>query len=241
MNGEGGAMRTRLPLFLALLALAAPAAANTRNFGITSFEKVRVDGPFRVTLTTGIAPFARATGSAEAIDRVAIEMRGNTLVVHNNASSWGGYPGKDAGPVEISLGTHDLTSAWLNGSGSLSINKVKGLTFDFSVQGSALGEIGQVSVDQLSINLAGTANARLSGEAAKTTSVIRGVSNLDAAKLQVKDAVITADGAATVDATVTNSVKVNAVGPATIRLSGSPACTLQTSGSTSVSGCAQRQ
>src|SRR4051812_46928137 len=120
-------MRTHLPLLLTILALAAPAAADTRNFGITSFDKVRVDGPFKVTLTTGVAPFARATGSGAAIDRVAIEVRGNILVVHNNASSWGGYPGRDSGPVEIILGTHDLSSAWLNGSGSLSINKVKAL------------------------------------------------------------------------------------------------------------------
>lgn len=234
-------MRTRFPLLLAALALAAPAGADTRNFGIEGFEKVRVDGPFRVTLTTGVAPFARATGSAVAIDRVAIEVRGKILVVHNNASSWGGYPGRDSGPVEILLGTHDLTSAWLNGSGSLAINKVKGLTFDLSVQGSAVGEIDQVAVDQLTINLAGTASAKLAGEAARTTSVIRGISNLDAAKLQVKDAVITADGPATIAATVTNSVKINAVGPATIRLSGKPACTLQASGSTTVSGCSAPQ
>lgn len=235
-------MRTRLFILIALLtAAASPAAAETRNFGINSFEKIRVDGPFKVTLTTGVAPFAKAIGSAEAIDRVALDMHGNLLVVHNNASSWGGYPGQDAGTVEIQIGTHDLTSAWLNGSGALSINKVKGLSFDLSVQGSGLGEIASVAVDQLSINVAGSANARLSGDAGKATSVIRGLSNLDAAKLNIKDAIITADGAATVDAAVTNSVKVVAVGPATIRFSGNPACTLQTSGSTTVSGCKASQ
>lgn len=241
MDREGRGMRTCLPLLLSLAAFAAPAGANTRNFGIESFEKVRVDGPFKVTLTTGVAPFARATGSAVAIDRVSVEIHGNILVVRNSLSSWGGYPGRDSGPVEISLGTHDLRSAWVNGSGSLAINKVSGLTFDFSVQGSGLGEIADVSVDQLTINLAGTANARLAGQAGKVTTLIRGISNLDAARLQSKDATISVDGAATVDATVTNSVKINAVGPATIRLSGSPACTLNASGSASVSGCSATQ
>jgi len=229
-------MRSLLPALLILLP-ATTAQAATRNFGIESFEKVRVDGPFKVTLTTGVAPFAQAIGSPQAIDRVAIEIRGNILVVHNNASSWGGYPGRDGGPVEIILGTHDLSSAWLNGSGSLSISKVKGLSFDFSVQGSGLGEIGDVAVDQLNINLVGTANARLSGEAGKANAVVRGVSNLDAGKLSIKDAVITADGSATVDAAVTNAVKIYATGPATIRLTGDPACTLQASGSATVSGC----
>lgn len=234
-------MRASLAALLVLALPAGPAGAATRNFGVSSFEKVRVDGPFRVILTTGVAPFARATGSPAAIDRVQIEIHGNILVVRYNASSWGGYPGADKGPVEITLGTHDLSSAWINGSGSLAIDKVKGLTFDLSVQGSAVGRIDQVAVDQLTLNLAGTADATLSGQAGKVTSLVRGTSRLDAARLQVKDATINADGSATIDANISNAVKINAVGPATIRLSGSPACTLQASGSTSVSGCKASQ
>ena len=230
-------MRTFLLAAAAAVALAAPAGAATRNFGITSFEKVRVDGPFKVTLTTGVAPFARATGSAAALDRVAIDVRGNTLVVHNNLDSWGGYPGKDVGPVEISLGTHDLSAAWLNGSGSLAIDRVKGLSFDLSVQGSGAGEIARASVDQLNVSVVGTASARLAGRAAKLTAVIRGISSLDAAALSSKDATLGADGSATIAANVTDSVTVDASGPATVRLNGSPSCTLRVSGSASVSGC----
>jgi hypothetical protein len=225
-------------LFIAgLAALSGPASAATRNFGITSFDKVRVDGPFKVSLKTGVAPFARATGSPQALDRVAIEVRGNTLVVHTNLDSWGGYPGKDPGPVEISLGTHDLSAAWLNGSGMLSIDRVKGLTFDLSVQGSGAGEIGQANIDQLNVSVVGTASAKLAGQTGKMTAVIRGVSSLDAAALTTKDATLGADGAATIAADVGNSVTVDASGPATVRLSGGPACTLRVSGSASVSGC----
>lgn len=230
-------MRTCLPALLAMLAAASPAAAETRNFGINTFEKIRVDGPFKVILTTGVAPYAKAVGSAQAIDRVAIDVRDNTIVVHNNISSWSSDPNPNAGPVEVQIGTHDLRSAWLSGSGSLSINKVKGLSFDFSLLGSALGEIGDVAVDQFNINLNGTANARLSGQAGKTTSVVRGTSSLDASGLTAKDAAITADGSATVDQTVTNSVKVTASGPATIRLKGNPSCSVHASGSTTVTGC----
>jgi hypothetical protein len=229
-------MRTFL-LFAVLAATAAPASAATRNFGVTSFEKVRVDGPFKVTLKTGVAPFAKASGSQAALDRVAIEMRGDTLVVHGNLDSWGGYPGEESGPVEISLGTHDLGSAWVNGSGVLSIDRVKGLKFGLSVQGSGAGEIGQANVDQLSVTVVGSASARLAGEAGKMTAVIRGISSLDAGALSAKDATLGAEGSSTIAADVSNSVTVNASGPATVRLSGGPACTLRVSGSASVSGC----
>jgi len=217
--------------------LAVPANAAIRNFGITGFEKVRVDGPFKVTLTTGVAPFARATGSADALNRVAVEVRGNTLVVHSNLDSWGGYPGKDSGPIEVSLGTHDLSAAWLNGSGAIAIDRVKGLSFDLSVQGSGAGQIGQVNVDQLNVSVVGTASAKLAGQAAKMTAVIRGVSSLDAAALATKDATLGADGAATIAANVNNSVTVDATGPATVNIAGGPSCTLRVSGSASVSGC----
>jgi len=224
-------------LVAAASAIAVPAGAATRNFGITSFEKVRVDGAFKVNLKTGVAPFAMATGSSAALDRVSVEVRGDTLVVHNNLDSWGGYPGKDAGPVEISLGTHDLSAAWVNGSGVLSIDHVKGLKFGLSVQGSGAGEIARANVDQLSVTVVGSASAKLAGEAAQMTAVIRGISSLDAAGLATKDATLGADGSATIAADVSNSVKIDATGPATVRLTGSPACTLRVDGSASVSGC----
>lgn len=229
-------MRTFL-LAVGLAASAAPAAAATRNFGITDFQKVRVDGPYKVVLATGVAPFARAIGSPAALDRVAIEVRGDTLVVHNGLDDWGDYPGQSVGPVAIELGTHDLSAAWLNGSGTLTIDRVKGLSFDLSVQGSGVGAIGQAAVDQLNVSVVGTASARLAGRAAKVTAMIRGLSTFEASGLAVKDATLGADGAATIAANISNSVSINATGPATVRLSGGPSCTLRVSGSADVSGC----
>src|SRR6185503_10724114 len=121
MNVEGVRMRTFLSALSATLVLSAPAAAATRNFGITDYTKVRVEGPYKVTLATGVPPFARASGSATALDRIEIETRGDTLVVRADPNAWGGYPGQDPGPVEVVIGTHDLTSAALTGAGSLAI------------------------------------------------------------------------------------------------------------------------
>jgi Putative auto-transporter adhesin, head GIN domain len=164
-------------------------------------------------------------------------MRGDTLLVHGNLDSWGGYPGTNAGPVEVLLGTHEISAGWVNGSGTLAIDRVKGLSFDLSVQGSGFGEIGQAEVDQLNVSVVGTASARIAGQAAKVTAVIRGISSLDASALGAKDASLGADGAATISANVSDSVTVDAKGPATVKLAGAPSCTLRVSGSASVSGC----
>lgn len=229
-------MRTFLLAASAAIAVASPSGAATRNFGIESFTKIRVEGPFKVTVSTGVPPFARATGSNAGLDRVAVEIQGNTLVIRSQ-DSWGGYPGADPGPVEVSVGTHDLTNAALNGAGSVAIDRVKGLTFALALQGSGMGQIGDVAVDQMSVSLVGSASAKLTGHAGKLTALVRGISSLDAGSLTTPNAQISADGTSTVDATVTDTARVDAWGPATIRFAGRPSCAVKTSGSTSVSGC----
>lgn len=226
------------PLFFAaaIILAATSADAATRNFGVTSFTKIRVSGPYKVSVATGVAPFARASGSPAAIDRVAIEVRGDTLVVQSNPS-WGGYPGSDPGPVEVTLGMHELGSASLIGSGSVAIDRIRGLSFSLTIQGSGASAIGNASVDQLNVSLEGTANAKIAGKAGKLTALVRGISTLDGAGLATPSADFSVDGTATIDANVTDTAKVNGWGPATVRLTGRPACNLKVQGSTTVTGC----
>lgn len=221
-----------------LLSGASAATAADRNFGVSGFDRIRVDGDYKVVLTVGAPPFARATGSMRALDPVDIIVEGRTLVVRTKSSAaWGGYPGESAGPVEVSVGTHELSAAFVNGAGSLSINKVRGLKFEASAQGAGAIAIDKVEVDQLQLALAGAASARLSGTAIKLTATVRGSSSLDGEALVVKDAVIGAQGPAIVKLTATGTAKVDALGVAAVSLTGKPSCVVTTKGSASVSGC----
>jgi len=228
-------MRTFLLAAVALLT--APSHAATRNYGVEGFDRIRVDGPFKVKLTTGVAPFAKASGSAMALDRVALDLQGRTRVVHVNQSSWGGYPGAAPGPVEIALGTHELSGAAVNGSGSLEINRIAGLKFDLAVEGSGDATVGASDVDQLRITLFGNASTTVSGRGATLTAFQRGITSLNAAGLTIKDATIGAEGGSTTSAAVTNSARITASGSATVTLTGNPSCTVRANGSASVSGC----
>ena len=237
-----GASKSSPPL-LALLALASlPAGAATpvaqRNYSVTSFDRIRVDGPYEVRLRTNVAPYARASGTAAALDSVSVKVEGRTLIVRPmSGAGWGGYPGENRGPVTIEVGTHDLGTAWLNGAGSLVIDKVKGLEFNLAIQGAGSARIASVDIDQLKLGMSGAGSARLSGRTAKMTATVRGSSSLDAEELSVKDAVIGAEGPAIVRATVTNAVKVDAMGLAAVTLAGKPSCTVNARGSASVTGC----
>jgi hypothetical protein len=227
------------PLIIAALLLsAAPATAATRNFGVSGFDRVRVDGDYKVTLTVGAPPSAKAMGSMRALDPVDVVVEGRTLIVRSKKSaSWGGYPGESAGPVEVLIATHELTAAFVNGAGSLAINRVRGLKFEGSAQGAGAISIDQVEVDQLQLALAGAASARLTGRAGKFTAMVRGSSTLDGESLVVKDAVIGAQGPAIVKLTATGTAKVDALGVAAVTLGGKPSCLVTIKGSASVSGC----
>ncbi len=155
-------MRLDLPAFAALALLAAPADAATRNFTVTGFDRVRVDGPYWVKLTTGVAPFARAEGSVAGLDALSLEVQGRTLIIRRKApvKSNAAQP---LGPVAIAVGTHELGAAWVNGSGGIAINRVKGQKFELGVSGSGAVEVGKLSVDRLGVSILGSASVALAG------------------------------------------------------------------------------
>jgi len=237
-------MISRLPILSLLLLASLPApsavrgaAPTTRNYSVTSFDRIRIDGPYKVELKTNVAPYARATGSPLALDGLSILVEGRTLIVRPGSGGWGGYAGENRGPVTISVGTPDLRNAWINGAGALGVDRVRGLSFELAIQGAGVASIGQVDVDQLKAGISGSGSVRLSGKAAQLTATVRGTSTFEGEELQVKDAVIGAEGPSTVRATVTNSAKVDALGLASVTLAGKPACMVNAKGSATVSGC----
>lgn len=229
-------MRIFIALACASL-LAGPASADTRNFGVSEFTKIRLKAPVRVHLSTGVAPFARATGSQAALQNLAVRVENGVLTVATNASAWGGYPGKNSGPVELFLGTHELDIVSLIGAGTLAIDKVKGLDFQATVQGAGGVSVGEIAVDQLTLGVAGSGNIAVAGRAKSLDAAMRGSSSLEARDLTVKDMKLVVDGGGSASATVTNSVTVTGAGSGEIAFAGNPACQLKLTGTGSITGC----
>jgi hypothetical protein len=231
-------MTRPLPLaLLALLALAAavPAAAAERTYSITDFDKVQVDGPYRVTLTTGRSSAARAEGSAEALDHVSIDVQGGTLRVRRNRSAWGSYPGSGEGPVAVTLATRDLRSAAVVGSGSLDVDRAKGLRVDLSVSGSGRLNVAAVESDNLVVGLLGGGRLTLSGRTKQLRATVQGSGDLAAAGLSADDAQIGSDTAGSVVVAVARTAKVTSTGAGDVEIVGSPTCTVDSKGSGRVS------
>ena len=219
-------------MICAILALSAvPASAAERRYTVTDFDRIKVDGPFQVALTTGRPSSAVASGSNSAIERVSIDVQGRTLRVRANRSAWGGYPGEGAGPVRIELSTHSLRAASLAGSGGPSIDKARTMQFDASVSGSGQIAIGAIDADTLALALLGSGKIIVSGKAKSLRAAIQGAGDLDAEALSVEDAQIIASTSGSIAVAVRRAATVTSTGQGDTRIIGSPACTVRSSGS----------
>src|SRR6185295_3276925 len=121
---------------LSLAAFAAPASAEDRRYAVGDFDRLIVEGPYRVHLVTGRASAASAQGRRDALDRVTIDVQGQILRIRRNLNAWGGAPGADPGTVTIELATRSLRSARLIGPARLHLEGARGLNLELSVEGS---------------------------------------------------------------------------------------------------------
>jgi hypothetical protein len=219
---------------LALLALAAlsiavaaaPAAAAERRFTITDFDRIVVEGPYTVRLDTGRAPSASATGSAQALDAVAIDVEGRTLRVRSNRSAWGGYPGAAAAPATIALSSHSIRAASVNGAGQLLLGRVGGLRLDLNVQGTGRIAAPEIAADQLVLGLIGSGRMELAGSAREIRASVHGWTDLDGAALTSQGLVLITDTAGRVALSAARQATVTAAGIGEVEISGTAACTV---------------
>lgn len=100
---------TALPLLsLAAILPGGDATAQSRAshvYALTSFERVRVEGPFDVRLTAGASPAGKADGDPRAIDSVVLRLDGTTLTVRRALTEIGATDNGAGRPLVITLAT----------------------------------------------------------------------------------------------------------------------------------------
>ena len=217
---------TRLPLaLLALLALAAPAAAETRRIPVSDFDRVIVEGPYAVHLVTGRPSSASATGTREALDRLSVDVQGQILRIRRSRNAWVGTPGADSGTVTIALATRNLRSARLIGPARLLAESVRGLNVEFSVEGSGTLHATRVDADNLSLALLGSGRLDVAGAARAMTGNFQGSGEIEATNLRAEHATIATTTSGAVTLTVNGPATITNNGLGNVRILGRPVCT----------------
>ena len=223
-------MKRILPALL-LLAASAPVSAAERRVTLIDFDRIQVDGPYEVVLTTAKAPSATLTGTADALDRISVEVQGRTLRIRSNRSAWGGYPGGAPAAPRLTVSTHELRGASVTGSGRLTSDKAKAMRFDIALSGSGRIALGAVETDNLVAALLGSGGIEIGGRAKTMRATVQGSGDFNGQRLTVEDAQINSDTSGRIDVVVRRAAKVTASGPGDTFIAGGPACTVEARGS----------
>lgn len=217
---------SRFLLGLALAVLALPASAADRNFVVTSFDRVRVEGPFDVRLTVANAGASgSATGDPTVLDTLDIEVQGTTLVVRKGANGWG-ERGKPNGPAPvITLVTPTLRSASVIGGGKLAIKgRIRSQQLDFQITGTGSIDAQGIDSDQLTATLIGAGNVALAGKSGRARLQTNGSGTIMAMPLSVGGLMVFLDGPGETQATARFTANLTSTGLGRIVVSGSAAC-----------------
>lgn len=206
------------------------ALAASRTYSVTDFDRVQVDGPYEVVLTTGRSSSAKASGSQDALDRLSVEVQGRTLKIRRNQSNWGGSQTQSSGPVSVQISTQDLVGATVNGSGALTIDKARGLRLDLIVSGSGRIAAPALAVDNLSVGLIGSGGMTLGGTAKSARIEAHGSAEVAAETLIVANAVVIGDTAGSIRFSATETANVTALATGDIDVSGKAACQVKANG-----------
>ncbi len=214
-------------LCLALL-LATPAIGAERRYSVTDFERIEVDGPYVVRLTTGRPSSAVANGPQAGIDRLSVEVSGQTLRIRRDRTNWSGTSsGAQQGAVEIEVSTRRLRSARLIGPGRLEVDRVAGLRADLSVEGSGELRAPAVQTDSLFLRLLGSGRLHVGGRTGTLNVAFEGSGDVEAGGLVAQDAIVATSSFGSVALNAARTARITANGRGEVTVAGRAACTLR--------------
>ncbi|MGE0180601.1 MAG: head GIN domain-containing protein, partial [Sphingomonas sp.] len=217
-------MRVLALLCLAIVATSASAAE--RRYSVTDFDRIEVDGPYVVRLTTGRATTAMATGPQAGIDRLTVEVSGQTLRIRRNRSGWTGTAGAQQGQVELAITTRTLRAARIIGPGRIEVDRLTGLRGDLNVEGSGELVVRDIATDNLFLRLVGSGRLELNGRTGRLNALFEGSGNAEAAGLVAQDAVVATTSFGIVALHATRTARITANGRGEVTVAGRPACTV---------------
>lgn len=227
LASSAAAVRSSAMRYLLVALALTPAAlqAEERRVMVTSFDRVRVEGPFSVDIRSGGSPGATTRGAARALDGVDIRVEDRTLVIRSSPNGWGGWPGDRTEAASISVTTPSLVDLAVSGSGSARADKLQGLQVGVSLTGSGRVEVARIEADRLDAVLAGSGALTLGGTARTARLANTGVGTIEAEGLAVRDLTLSSESAGDTRAAASETARVVATGTGSVVVTGNAACT----------------
>jgi hypothetical protein len=220
-------MRPLPAILLSAIALSAgPASAADRTVGIGSFERLRVDGPFEATVTTG-SPSVRIAGDLDAIQAIDVRLDGTTLTIRRRLGLGGDVQRRSTAPIRLTLSTPSLASAQSVAGARLTIARLRGPKIDLVVSGSGAIAVTAVDGAEISAMLAGAGRIALAGRVGKARLTKNGEGTLDASALDAGELLVAADGIGDLSARARYTAQVSNAGTGQVTIAGTSRCVIR--------------
>ena len=211
-----------------LLLIIHPAYGAERGYSVTDFDAIRVIGPFSVDVVTGKGASARASGTAQSLERVSVSVQGRLLTIRVNSQTWGGWSAKAQTqiPAKLRITVPQLRSASIDGSGQMTISAMKGMRLSLFLQGASALLVGKIETDKLVVDLAGSGKIAVAGRAKILQASGSGSATLLARALDTNDAQLSWNSSGNAEIFAARSAKIVSTGSGTVSVIGKPACTV---------------
>ena len=212
-----------------------PGPSVNRSYQVGAFDQIEVAGHYEVRVTTGSAPSVRASGPDKAIDKMVVEVEGNTLKIHPRKKRGFNLGWSRDHKVTLEVTVPALRGAEINGSGDVRVDKVSGDHFEGGIAGSGALALGQVQVASLSLGIAGSGEAKLGqGKAGRVDYEIAGSGDIDGGGLAAERARVSIAGSGHVVANASAMADIDIAGSGDVRVTGGAKCNVSKAGSGNV-------
>lgn len=236
----------RKPLIVGVVAAAASVAACgvargqagpsvERDFEVGAFDRISVSGPYEVDVRTGAEPSVRASGPERSIERMIVEVKGETLRIRPQKRKGFRLTRSRDYPVRVSVTVPSLAAADIAGSGDIRVDRIAGESFEGGIAGSGDLRLGSVEVRRLKIGIAGSGGIRAQGgRATDARYEIAGSGDIDAGGIVAQTASVSISGSGNVNANATGDASVAIAGSGDVRIRGGARCRVSKAGSGNV-------
>jgi hypothetical protein len=158
-----------------------------RDYEVGEFERLELSGPFDVVVSTGSPPSVRASGSQSALDALSVEQDGDRVAI-----DWDGGWACD---LEVAVTVPALKSVRMTGSGDVSVDRVKGDSFECATNGSGDLDVEEIEVQRLKLRSVGSGDLRIDKlRSADIEASLTGSGDLDIVAIESTALKLTMDG-----------------------------------------------
>jgi hypothetical protein len=208
----------------------ATGSGGERRFAARDFDMVGLSSSADVTVSVGPTFSVVATGSPAMLDRLRVRQNGHSLDLGTKKGVWSG----GGEQVHFVVTLPRLTGAAIGGSGSITVDRVAGDSFEGNIGGSGHLTVNNMQVRRASWNIGGSGDITAAGRAGETSVSIGGSGKVRNAGLRADTAEVTIAGAGNVAANAARTADVTIVGSGDVVITGGAKCQVTKMGSGSV-------